>query len=1150
MSPSKASKHEETEKHIHMVRKRFNDPNRKRNADIALEDEDELTAAHALEDIPPNQPSIPDTGALSLSWDQYLEEQEFNSTIIGPCLSTDPPDAIYDDYGGELAHLGSSIPYEAPEDPKDLEDASQFRNPSLLDDPFELAATLLRRTNAPAPPIPPKPPAPDEWAPWEEEMSCLTTVLSAFPRAVFSTAEIQIIQWFTEKLGVASATSLDELRECRTHISETFGSKPSLKTSKIGNIYSHNSLKTIIAHEIANPITRSRLSVFPEDAGPYSSNATHGTKWRKEVKAEFASPMARIYTGNSYQDYFVNEPALALVDDIVVPLLITRWIKKSDSLVAQAHRLVPLSDRGGYAVDGRECFEVQESELLVALPDFRVVHKEYDLPSPEHILALWQDGEPSHEVPWMEPVENPWRARAGGKEVIAVPIMGYCDDTSGNLSKKWNKHNSYLFVLAGLPQEDTHSPFHVHFLATSNIASPLEMLEAITKEAEEAAREGVWAYDAIKHDMVLAIVWWLALQGDNPMQTCKKDKKDKKDKKQSRDEAEAEEKSHIGQFMSIGQPRSQAKTQESLHSQLKEFSDKRFTASDELATSTGVKDKYLDHFIATMKATYNQVAASRRITTRDGQRLIAELRENLPERLFNPALYLPGIDVNQDTPVEILHVVLLGVAKYLWRDAVSRLNNASRGVLIARLNSLDVSGLGIAPLRGKTLVQYAGSLTGANFRDILQIAPAVLFDLLDPRLFAMWMELCRLAPIVFQPEIHNIDAYIAELEARIDRLLIATVICNPRWFNKPKFHVLLHLPGHVRRIGPPVLFATETFEGYNFVIRLRSVHSNRQSPSADIGASFSLMHAIRHLVCGGYFQQSKSNATGSTAAASWIQAGPQVLALMQDEIFLKHMGMSFLLKECKDAWEQTQAAKLCPLAPNQAGKGYVSCSSISLPDGSSVKLGGFALVQPVPAEVNETLVLARVEEIVASATSREIIAVVAQSYRTGPDIEPYHFPSVRSNNQPAFLAEVSSINTPVSVFHNCAAHRCAVTATRQRRQERQVLDAFDNEVQHNIEPQDLVLNLAQFRSAETIASLFPHSPPPQPSVEDAITDGIHHQQALEEAAQAEKLAKEAAENERQAKREEEQAKKEERKAKKAEQQAKRGGRGSKRARKR
>jgi hypothetical protein len=91
----------------------------------------------------------------------------------------------------------------------------------------------------------------------------------------------------------------------------------------------------------------------------------------------------------------------------------------------------------------------------------------------------------------------------------------------------------------------------------------------------------------------------------------------------------------------------------------------------------------------------------------------------------------------------------------------------------------------------------------------------------------------------------------AQLRDAIDDLLATTALWNTEWFNKSKFHVLLHLPDHVRRFGPAILFATEGFESYNAIIRLRSVHSTHQAPSADIAHSFSHLHAVRHLICGG-----------------------------------------------------------------------------------------------------------------------------------------------------------------------------------------------------------------------------------------------------------------------------------------------------------
>ncbi|KAF8223248.1 hypothetical protein L208DRAFT_1317782, partial [Tricholoma matsutake] len=59
-----------------------------------------------------------------------------------------------------------------------------------------------------------------------------------------------------------------------------------------------------------------------------------------------------------------------------------------------------------------------------------------------------------------------------------------------------------------------------------------------------------------------------------------------------------------------------------------------------------------------------------------------------------------------------------------------------------------------------------------------------------------------------------------------------------RWFNKPKFHILLHLMEHIKCFGPAILFATEAFESFNAIIWAKSVHSNCHAPSQDIAQTF------------------------------------------------------------------------------------------------------------------------------------------------------------------------------------------------------------------------------------------------------------------------------------------------------------------------
>lgn len=112
--------------------------------------------------------------------------------------------------------------------------------------------------------------------------------------------------------------------------------------------------------------------------------------------------------------------------------------------------------------------------------------------------------------------------------------------------------------------------------------------------------------------------------------------------------------------------------------------------------------------------------------------------------------------------MEILHVVLLGFVKYLWRDLVQNQigkNDVKKELLAMRLSSFDVSGLGISPLAGHTLVQYSGSLTGRDFRAIAQAAPFVAYDLVSKECMETWVALSKLIPIIWQPEIKDIDSH-------------------------------------------------------------------------------------------------------------------------------------------------------------------------------------------------------------------------------------------------------------------------------------------------------------------------------------------------------------------------------------------------------
>jgi hypothetical protein len=111
----------------------------------------------------------------------------------------------------------------------------------------------------------------------------------------------------------------------------------------------------------------------------------------------------------------------------------------------------------------------------------------------------------------------------------------------------------------------------------------------------------------------------------------------------------------------------------------------------------------------------------------------------------------------------VLHTILLGFIKYFWRDLIQnqlKTNVVKKELLKTRLTSFDVSALGINRLSGHTLVQYAESLTGRDFRVIAQVAPFVIYDVISKNCYKTWISLSRLIPLVWQPIIPDIDTYV------------------------------------------------------------------------------------------------------------------------------------------------------------------------------------------------------------------------------------------------------------------------------------------------------------------------------------------------------------------------------------------------------
>ncbi|KIK60175.1 hypothetical protein GYMLUDRAFT_115163, partial [Collybiopsis luxurians FD-317 M1] len=287
---------------------------------------------------------------------------------------------------------------------------------------------------------------------------------------------------------VPDVPSVASMKEVQKMLDAVCGVRTLQYHGALGHIYYTNSLEDI---EMANPYVRSRLSFYPLDANGYVGSASHALQWLQELDPGLTTPMIRLENESNYrEDFYLFEPCHLSRGDYCMPY---RWIKRTNTNLSGRNELVGLTWKiyphgDGWVVASTEQHAIPISEFGASFLTLKQSYKAQSIPDPGNIIGMCMQDTNGGLLPWTytsDPQKgNDWRQKADGHCVYAFPIWLYCDDTSGNKSKKWNKHNSFLFTAAGLDCKDAHAQYHVHFLATSNIAPPLEMLDGIVEQLE------------------------------------------------------------------------------------------------------------------------------------------------------------------------------------------------------------------------------------------------------------------------------------------------------------------------------------------------------------------------------------------------------------------------------------------------------------------------------------------------------------------------------------------------------------------------------------------------------------------------------------------------------------------------------------------
>lgn len=265
------------------------------------------------------------------------------------------------------------------------------------------------------------------------------------------------------------------------------------------------------------------------------------------------------------------------------------------------------------------------------------------------------------------------KARYNGNKIRVTSFILFSDDTSGNRSKKWKKYDSWLLIPAALDYKERNQKRSHHFVATSPTIKAKDMLTHLVPDIK-ALEEGVLMYDAALNEEVVVLAPLLMIIADNPR-----------------------------------------------HS--------------ERACHAGVASRFPCRKCVFQKGAFAGTSFAAR-SKEDVRRLLHSTGDTSGTTNSGAGLLeLQAWDLTRDCPVEILHTLPLGIAKYLVQDLwnadsskghvrlVSPEKENQLAILIRQYRSNAFS----RPFSSS--MNYHGSFVDRDFKLLVQILPQLLLQI-------------------------------------------------------------------------------------------------------------------------------------------------------------------------------------------------------------------------------------------------------------------------------------------------------------------------------------------------------------------------------------------------------------------------------------
>ena len=157
------------------------------------------------------------------------------------------------------------------------------------------------------------------------------------PRNRMSESQVRMVLFVLKELGCKDIPSLETLHRIQADLNKKISIPTVRHESHEGNVFYANDLAAQIAHDLANPLVRPHLHIYPEEIDGEICECWQAGKWNDDKDLEGLTPMA---VGKNNTHFYVNEIAQCSDGSYVVP---RRWVIREGELTCDGYKATVVS---------------------------------------------------------------------------------------------------------------------------------------------------------------------------------------------------------------------------------------------------------------------------------------------------------------------------------------------------------------------------------------------------------------------------------------------------------------------------------------------------------------------------------------------------------------------------------------------------------------------------------------------------------------------------------------------------------------------------------------------------------------------------------------------------------------------------------------